>query len=623
MMKAKYTSLRNSTDSSLNPSLKQAEEMIQAELPSLLDAMEYIVTLQDTEYNVIYHNEQTKIASGGDHIGEKCYRAFEGRERVCDGCPVEEAFRDGKSHILEKQRILPSGDLSFWEITANPIRDTKGRVVFCLEIARNITERKRSEEKHRVILETALDGFFIVDKDNRLLEVNDSYCKMVGYTREELLKMSLPDIEVIETPQEIARNVEKIKKQGYDSFESRHQCKDGKIIDVEVSAHYIYVEGGQGVVFVRNTTDRKRAERALMESEGKYRILVENIPQKIFFKDKDSVYISCNSNFAKDLQRKPAEISGHTDYDFYPRDLAEKYRRDDKRVLESGNTERIVERYIECGQERTVETFKTPYVDESGKIVGVLGICHDITEQKEIEREVHEHEIAAARAQELSMSHFRIINAQESLRKDIASQLHGTVQSRLILLEHNVAELEAKTQSKWMTKELAEVRRRLEELRSVHIRSISHRLFPSSLRLGIATGLESLVDYYSAELLIDLRVSKNLRDREQVNRKFVQDNLKLALYRITEEALNNASKHTSAANNIVVQLSLSDSQILCLTVSDDGPGSNTTNPSSGIGLSLISDYAAAVGGSCTVESIPGKGTRVTAKLPLARLETGQ
>jgi signal transduction histidine kinase len=118
-------------------------------------------------------------------------------------------------------------------------------------------------------------------------------------------------------------------------------------------------------------------------------------------------------------------------------------------------------------------------------------------------------------------------------------------------------------------------------------------------------------------------VSKNLRDREQVNRKFVQDNLKLALYRITEEALNNASKHTSAANNIVVQLSLSDSQILCLTVSDDGPGSNTTNPSSGIGLSLISDYAAAVGGSCTVESIPGKGTRVTAKLPLARLETGQ
>jgi PAS domain S-box-containing protein len=623
MMKVKYTSPRNSTDSSLNPSLKQAEEVLQAGLPSLMDAMDYIISLQDTEYNITYHNEKTRIACGGDHVGEKCYRAFEGRERLCDGCPVEEAFKDGKSHIVEKQRVLPSGELSFWEITANPIRDTKGRVVSCLEIARNITERKRSEEKHRVILETAIDGFFVVDTDTRLLEVNDSYCKLVGYTREELLKMSIPDIEAIETPEETARHTKKVKEQGYESFETQHRCKDGKIIDVEISTHYIDVEGGQGVVFVRNITDRKRSEQALIESEGKYRTLVENIPQKIFFKDKDSVYISCNSNFAEDLRIKPAEFAGHTDYDFYPRDLAEKYRADDKRVIESGNTERIEERYIKHGQERTVETFKTPFIDEHGKTIGVLGIFHDITEQREMEREAHEHEIAAARAQELGMSHHRLINAQESLRKEIASQLHGTVQSRLILLENNVAELEAKTRSKRMTKELAEVRRRLEELRNEHIRSISHRLFPSILRLGIATGLESLIDQYSAKLLVDLRVSKKLRDREQVNRKFVPDNLKLALYRIAEEALTNVSKHTPAANNIVVKLSLSDSRILCLTVSDDGPGSNTTNPSSGIGLSLISDYAAAAGGSCTIKSIPGKGTRVTAKLPLARLETGQ
>jgi PAS domain S-box-containing protein len=472
-------------------------------------------------------------------------------------------------------------------------------------------------------LETALDGLYVVGMDTRLLEVNASYCKMVGYTREELLKMSILDIEAIETPEESARRAKKVVEQGYDFFETQHQCKDGKIIDVEISAHYIDVEGGQMVVFVRNITKRKWAEQALIESEGKYRTLVENIPQKIFFKDKNSVYISCNSNFAEDLRIKPAEFSGHTDYDFYPTDLAEKYRADDKRVIESGNTERIEERYIEHGQERTVETFKTPFIDESGKTVGVLGIFHDITEQKEMEREAHENEIAAARAQELSMLHHRLIDAQESLRKEIASQLHGTVQSRLILLENNVAELKAKTRSKRMTKKLDEVRRGLEELRNEHIRSISHRLFPSILRLGITTGLESLIDQYSAKLLVDLRVSKKLRDREQVNRKFVPDNLKLALYRIAEEALTNVSKHTPAANNIVVKLSLSDSQILCLTVRDDGPGSNTTNPSSGIGLSLISDYAAAAGGSCTIKSIPGKGTRVTAKLPLARLETGQ
>jgi len=625
MMKAKYTSPRNPTDSSLNSSLKQAEEALQAEhnkLLSLMEAMEYTVTIQDTEYNIIYQNERSRITSGGDHVGEKCYRAYEGREKVCDGCPVEEAFKDGKSHTAERKTVI-SGKVAFWENTANPIRDAMGKTISCLELARNITERKHTEEKHRIILATALDGFYVVGLDARFLEVNASYCKMVGYTREELLKMSILDIEAMETPEDSVQHMKKVVAQGYDFFETQHQRKDGKLIDVEVSANYIDVEGGQMVVFVRNITERKQAEQALIESEGKYRTLVENIPQKIFFKDKDSVYISCNSNFAEDLQLKPAEISGHTDYDFYPRDLAEKYRADDKRVLESGNTERIEERYIEHGQERTVETFKTPFIDESGKTVGVLGIFHDITKQKEIERQSHEREIAEARAQELSVSHQRLTNAQESLRKDIASQLHGTVQSRLILLEHKIAELEARARSKWMTKELADVRQRLEELQNEQIRSISHRLFPSILRMGIATGLESLIDEYSAKLPVDLRVSKKLRDREQANRKLIPDNVKLALYRIAEEALTNISKHTPAANNIGVELSLSDSRILRLTVRDDGPSSNTTSPSTGIGLLLISDYTAAAGGSCTIEIIPGKGTRVTAELPLARLETGQ
>jgi len=625
MMKAKYTSPRNSTDSSLNSSRKQAEEALQAEhnmLLSLVDTMRYGLGIQDKDYNIIYQSTMLRRIFG-DHLGEKCYRVYEGQEKVCDSCPVEKAFKDGKSHTSEKMVVTLSGEVTYWENTANPIRDAGGKTVSCLELARNITERKLTEEKHRIILATVLDGFYIVGLDARLLEVNASYCKMVGYTREELLKMSILDIEAIETPEDSVQHMKKVVAQGYEFFETRHQRKDGKLIDVEVSANYIDVEGGQVVVFVRNITERKQAEQALIESEGKYRTLVENIPQKIFFKDKDSVYISCNSNFSEDLQLKPAEVSGHTDYDFYPRDLAEKYRADDKRVIESGNTERIEERYIEHGQERTVETFKTPFIDESGKTVGVLGIFHDITKQKETERQSHEREIAAARAQELSKSHQRLINAQESLRKDIASQLHGTVQSRLILLEHKIAGLEARARSKRMTKELADVRQRLEELQNEHIRSISHRLFPSILRLGITTGLESLIDEYNAKLPVDLRVSKKLRDREQANRKLIPDNVKLALYRIAEEALTNISKHTPAANNTVVKLSLSDSRILRLKVRDNGPGFNTTSPSTGIGLLLISDYAAAAGGSCTIKNIPGKGTRVTAELPFAGLETEQ
>ncbi len=76
----------------------------------------------------------------------------------------------------------------------------------------------------------------------------------------------------------------------------------------------------------------------LLLSENKYKLLIENLSQKIFSKDKNSVYVSCNKSYAHDLKIKPDEIVGKTDYDFHTKELAEKYRADDKRVMESGKT---------------------------------------------------------------------------------------------------------------------------------------------------------------------------------------------------------------------------------------------------------------------------------------------
>jgi PAS domain S-box-containing protein len=120
----------------------------------------------------------------------------------------------------------------------------------------------------------------------------------------------------------------------------------------------------------------------LRESEAKYRTLVENIPQKIFTKDRSSVYVSCNENFARDLGITPEEFKGKNDYVFFPNELADKYRADDTRIMESGKTEAIEEQYMEGGKSRWVHTIKTPLRDEQGNIVGILGIFSDITERK-------------------------------------------------------------------------------------------------------------------------------------------------------------------------------------------------------------------------------------------------
>lgn len=125
------------------------------------------------------------------------------------------------------------------------------------------------------------------------------------------------------------------------------------------------------------------ANKSLEESEHKYRALLENIPQKIFYKDVNSVYVTCNENYAKDLNIAPEQIEGKTDYDFFPTDLADKYRFDDKRIMESDQVKTIEEEYIlPTGEKSFIQTVKNPIFNDKSEVIGLLGIFMDITEQK-------------------------------------------------------------------------------------------------------------------------------------------------------------------------------------------------------------------------------------------------
>ncbi len=167
----------------------------------------------------------------------------------------------------------------------------------------DITEHIRTEERYETILRTAMDGFWLTDMDGRFLEVNDAYCQMTGYIRGELLNMAITDIEAIETPEETARHIKKIELTGYDRFETRHRCKDGRIIDVEISVRYLPGGDGRMVAFARDITERKRAEEALRLSEERHRTLVENANEAI------SVV---QDGIIKFANAKVTEITGYT-----------------------------------------------------------------------------------------------------------------------------------------------------------------------------------------------------------------------------------------------------------------------------------------------------------------------
>ncbi|MGB8220134.1 MAG: PAS domain S-box protein, partial [Methanoregula sp.] len=155
-------------------------------------------------------------------------------------------------------------------LTTHTVRGPGGNVLLSEGILTDITRRKTVESEligreaeYRTILRTAMDGFCIISKEGRFLDVNDAFCQMTGYPLEELLTRSLADIEAKETSDEITRHSREILSKGADRFETRYRRKDGSVIDAEVSVVVTDRHGGQFVTFHHDITERKRAQKDL------------------------------------------------------------------------------------------------------------------------------------------------------------------------------------------------------------------------------------------------------------------------------------------------------------------------------------------------------------------------
>ena len=134
---------------------------------------------------------------------------------------------------------------------------------------------ERAEEEYQTIINTAMDGFWITAMQGHFLDVNDAYCHLIGYSREELLKMRIQDMEAEEKPEETARHIQRIIETGHDRFETQHRCKDGRIVDIEVSVNFRPSHGGRLYVFLRDITARRQAEEALQKAHEELEMRVQ------------------------------------------------------------------------------------------------------------------------------------------------------------------------------------------------------------------------------------------------------------------------------------------------------------------------------------------------------------
>lgn len=184
------------------------------------------------------------------------------------------AQRRGETELRGKRRRGGVLFLSLQGVQLAPAR----YLVFCVDS----TARRRAEQALHAresmlesILHTALDGFWILDSRGALLEVNETYCSTSGYTHKELLQMRVFDIDAVESASGLEQHLARIRRIGADRWETAHRCKDGRAIDVEVSATYLPVEDGRFVVFIQNITDRKRAEVAMRQSQRQLSLIIE------------------------------------------------------------------------------------------------------------------------------------------------------------------------------------------------------------------------------------------------------------------------------------------------------------------------------------------------------------
>jgi len=242
------------------------------------------------------------------------------------------------------------------------------------------------------VFDDVVVGIFRTTEEGRYIYANHRLAELYGYESPEQLIEAIGDIEgqlYVESKQrDLFLKV--IQRQGrIEQFESEIFRRDGSRIWISETARTVRDESGRVLFYegtVQDIVEQKGAELELRRSEILFHSLVENLPQNIFRKDAAGKFTFANKRFCGELGKTRREIIGKTDLDFFPADLAKKYREDDIGIMESGESLDTVEEHVTPeGEKSWVHVVKTPIRDEAGGCTGVQGIFWDVTQQRRTE----------------------------------------------------------------------------------------------------------------------------------------------------------------------------------------------------------------------------------------------
>ena len=281
-----------------------------------------------------------------------------------------------------------------------------------------------SKEKYNFLFANNPQPMLIYDLTTlAILEVNQAIVDHYGYSRDEFLLMTIKDIRPAEDIPELLKDLEIARLTNNPLNEWRHKKKNGEIIFVEITAYSVEYKGRKARhVLVHDITrqmsaqvDGNKAVESLRNERLLLRTLIDNIPDSIYCKD-----VACRKTLVNLAElrfmgaKSESEVLGKDDFDFYPRELAEKFYADDQSVIQTGKPVLNREEYVldETGQKIWLLSSKLPLRDKDGHIIGLVGMGRNITDRKRVEEDLKENEERHRTILQTAMDGFLLVDTK-------------------------------------------------------------------------------------------------------------------------------------------------------------------------------------------------------------------
>ena len=301
----------------------------------------------------------------------------------------------------EEPQTGPTGEVTWLRTSKVPMVDDDGNAFAVLGMYEDITERKQVEEENErvrqrfeMILETTgIPTIISRLSDGIVLYANQALAQASQVNLDKLIGFTTGNFYA--NPDDRKTVLESLRQHGHiDDFEVQFQRTDGSRYWALLSSRIIEYEGEPCVLSTyTDITERKQADQTLRESQRLLQLVMDNIPQAVFWKDHNLTYLGCNQAFAEDAGlESPQDLIGKTDFDMPWKEQAELYRADDQKVMKDGVAKLNYEepQSTPTGETTWLRTSKVPMIDDDGNSFAVLGMYEDITARKQLEQQVQD-----------------------------------------------------------------------------------------------------------------------------------------------------------------------------------------------------------------------------------------